>query len=487
MLKYRSVVLIVAIGVASLSLSALGQPFVYSFDRNFGHGGPGRGLQLNRAVAVLGSDIYVGTQPLQTLTIATDTDTRIYRFRGDTLAWDAPGGGLSGDGSAVYDLSNYSAGGIERLLALGRFSQAGGGGPTLENIASWNGQTWSSVNPPETGRLFAAGVLFDGKIYVSSGRNVWRATPQEPGTSWAWEGLPALPMSSLAERLEVVDVVLDGGAPAARVVAIGNINDSMTLPAWGATIWDGSQWRVFNETCTNFQPSGCIATPIARQGPRHGVAGVERFNGAIWFSGGYFTKLTLPCQRGPVSRLDDAGQGCQRWSDPLAKIDEQRGTGCDMFVFPENGVNRLWVGGIRFTSTDPIAYGLGSFDGTAWSVAGAGFVELIGGPREMVSYRFPGDPADSLVVIGQGFRFTGKGAGRGWCVGSDLGIVAWRPRTGPVCIADLDDSGNVDFNDYLAFLDLFVASDCRADWNGDGTIDFNDSLAFLNDYNSPGC
>ncbi|MBM4109330.1 MAG: hypothetical protein FJ255_11090 [Phycisphaerae bacterium] len=54
------------------------------------------------------------------------------------------------------------------------------------------------------------------------------------------------------------------------------------------------------------------------------------------------------------------------------------------------------------------------------------------------------------------------------------------------CPADLTGDGVVDFNDLLAFLNLFNAGDPRADFNGDGTIDFNDFLAYMNLFNG-GC
>jgi len=55
-----------------------------------------------------------------------------------------------------------------------------------------------------------------------------------------------------------------------------------------------------------------------------------------------------------------------------------------------------------------------------------------------------------------------------------------------VCLADFDGDGVVDFNDYLAFLNLFNEADPRADLDGDGGVDFNDYLAFLNLFNQ-GC
>ncbi|MBM4109408.1 MAG: hypothetical protein FJ255_11480 [Phycisphaerae bacterium] len=53
------------------------------------------------------------------------------------------------------------------------------------------------------------------------------------------------------------------------------------------------------------------------------------------------------------------------------------------------------------------------------------------------------------------------------------------------CTGDWNGDGVVDFNDLLAFLNDYNASDPRADLNGDGVVDLNDFLEFLNLYNTP--
>jgi hypothetical protein len=50
---------------------------------------------------------------------------------------------------------------------------------------------------------------------------------------------------------------------------------------------------------------------------------------------------------------------------------------------------------------------------------------------------------------------------------------------------DLDENGTIDFNDFLAFLNLFNNNDLCVDYDGTGSIDFNDLLAYLNLFNTP--
>lgn len=54
------------------------------------------------------------------------------------------------------------------------------------------------------------------------------------------------------------------------------------------------------------------------------------------------------------------------------------------------------------------------------------------------------------------------------------------------CPADLNDDCQVDFPDYLEFLNLYDAQDPRADFAEDGFIDFPDYLEFMNHYDA-GC
>ncbi|MBM4109678.1 MAG: hypothetical protein FJ255_12870 [Phycisphaerae bacterium] len=73
------------------------------------------------------------------------------------------------------------------------------------------------------------------------------------------------------------------------------------------------------------------------------------------------------------------------------------------------------------------------------------------------------------------------------CTETFAGLIeVARTALRPVCSADANLDGVVDFNDLLAFLNLFNAQDPMADVNEDGNVDFNDFLEYLNLYNA-GC
>lgn len=56
----------------------------------------------------------------------------------------------------------------------------------------------------------------------------------------------------------------------------------------------------------------------------------------------------------------------------------------------------------------------------------------------------------------------------------------------PPCFADFNQDGNIDFFDYLDFVDAFSSGDMSADFNGDTALDFFDYLDFVDAF-STGC
>ena len=54
--------------------------------------------------------------------------------------------------------------------------------------------------------------------------------------------------------------------------------------------------------------------------------------------------------------------------------------------------------------------------------------------------------------------------------------------TASPCPPDFNGDGAVNTQDFIAFLNAWVAHDPRADWNGDGTVNTQDFIAFLNEW-----
>lgn len=69
--------------------------------------------------------------------------------------------------------------------------------------------------------------------------------------------------------------------------------------------------------------------------------------------------------------------------------------------------------------------------------------------------------------------------------GGFIGMGAYVHVTEP-CIADWLGNGEVDINDFFAFLDDFAAGDPRADLTGSGEVDINDFFLYLQEFEA-GC
>jgi hypothetical protein len=62
----------------------------------------------------------------------------------------------------------------------------------------------------------------------------------------------------------------------------------------------------------------------------------------------------------------------------------------------------------------------------------------------------------------------------------------WPRFEAPLCAADINHDGGIDFFDYLDFVDFFSSGAPEADFNHDGSADFFDYLDFVDAF-SIGC
>ncbi|MCC6677672.1 MAG: hypothetical protein IT436_11055 [Phycisphaerales bacterium] len=92
-------------------------------------------------------------------------------------------------------------------------------------------------------------------------------------------------------------------------------------------------------------------------------------------------------------------------------------------------------------------------------------------------------PAGHYRMFARGqASYASMSAGTG---GYRIGIYSFS-LTFPGCLADLNVDGQVDFSDYLEFLNYYDRADPRVDFSGDGQVDFVDYLEYLNLYEA-GC
>ena len=94
--------------------------------------------------------------------------------------------------------------------------------------------------------------------------------------------------------------------------------------------------------------------------------------------------------------------------------------------------------------------------------------------------------AGALASDGAGGALV-AGATQGSLGGPSAGLAdAWIARYTNACYADCDESGALDFFDFLCFQNLFGAGDLRADCDNSGGLDFFDFLCFQNEFGA-GC
>src|SRR5262249_50079227 len=120
----------------------------------------------------------------------------------DGSAWSSMGSGLSGSGSsvgAVHAIAIYDDGAGPALFAGGWFTDAGGS--PASHVAKWDGSTWSPLGSGLAGALtdVRALVVFDDgtgpALYVGGSFTSAGGAPAEDLARWdgsSWTALPPL-------------------------------------------------------------------------------------------------------------------------------------------------------------------------------------------------------------------------------------------------------------------------------------------------------
>lgn len=210
-------------------------------------------------------------------------------------------GGVTVNGVAKWDGVNWNAltsggspgvagGGSPQVLALavaadgtlyvgGNFTTAGS--TTVNNIAKWNGLTWSTVPTSGSvgmnGTVRALAIGFDGTVYAggaftTSGSITTNRTAQFAGTAWAAMG------SGANNTVNGITIGMDGFA---------YFGGAFTTPFGEVAQWNGSAWvnilggASFNNTVDtlatgldgSIYAGGLFTTPGAK---------VAKWNGAMW-------------------------------------------------------------------------------------------------------------------------------------------------------------------------------------------------------------
>ncbi len=386
-----------------------------------------------------------------------------YRMRGVTAnsvarwngtSWAAVGGGISGD--SVKALTFFNDGSGDALFAAGRFYTAGGA--SAENMAKWNGNSWSPVGAGLPGGFvialasFSGGPLsrpelYAGGYFAVAGSPYSQHIAKWDGVSWSAIG------SGTNDSVAALAVFDDGTGPSIyvgggfltagggaaskiaktngtvlagvhvgkgadghieslnvldvgngrRVYALGDFLSAGNAISRGVAEWDGHEWRSLGGGATNGQVRSLAAFDDGT-GPALYAAGSFTNIGGV--DANYIAKWN-------GTRWSSLGSGTNVPISSLAVYDDGNGArlyaACDFFVAGGVPVNRIarWDGQ-SWTPLGLLGGGLagGTVDAMVVFDPGTGPVLVVGGAftsvnDEPIAYLAQWS-ADSWAALGAG-------------------------------------------------------------------------------------
>jgi len=425
--------------------------------------GPNAGIYAMRAVDEVGGTpvLYVGGQFTALDGVPVN---RIAKWDGRN--WTPLGHGLN-DAVLALEIFDDGSGAGPCLYAGGNFSQSGG--VTVNQIAKWDGSSWSQVGGGVSGcslcpvqvrsmRVFDDGLGEGPALYVAgtffkAGGVTVNGVAKWNGSTWSALGAGAGSLGFVTS-LTVYD---DGGGPA--LYAGGSFPYGSGLSGSIAK-WNGVLWTVVgpasgaNVMALEVFDDGRGSGPaLFAAGAFESIDGVEahrvaKWNGTQWspLAGG----LSSPTQN-PFDSI--------AWA--LQVFDDGGGAGPALFV----------GGWFTLAGGDPVNR-IARWDGVAWSPVGEGVSGCSRGPGCLPAVHalavFNGVPGRGSVLM-VGGDFVDSPA-------NDSHLAGWAECTGIVCApADLNCDGQVNGADLGTLLGQWGACPgCSADFNSDGVVDGND-------------
>jgi hypothetical protein len=375
------------------------------------------------------------------------TVNRIARWDGFT--WSPLGGGVTGD---VNALAVFDDGTGPALFAAGIFDRANPGGITVNNIAKWNGTSWSALGTGTNGQIRALAVYTDpiagpglyaaGTFTTAGGMSV-NNIARWNGATWSSVAFPpGVPGAGFNDRVSTLAVFNNelyaggffttaNGAQLSRIarwngfawipVGSGFNGIVQTLAVHNNTLYAGGGFtasgatsvnRVARWTGSSWAPLGSGMDDLV-----YTLRSVNDGSGAALYAGGFFSTAggnsANFVARWNGSSWSSIGNGTNNQVFALGGFDD--GTGPALFVggrFSSAGVTEAsliakWDGG----GWEPLASGL-SRDGTPniWAAttfdAGSGPALVVGG-----DFTSADGAASSNIATWDGVSWSPLGSG----------------------------------------------------------------------------
>jgi trimeric autotransporter adhesin len=416
--------------------------------------------------------------------------------------------GLAAPNMGVYMFSRE----VDRLYVGGEFTEIGG--LPAARVAAYEGGVWSALGPgftlgtgchgsppvvvrlrrvmlPSVDGLVAGGLIADAGGVSTEAVALWDSA----GWRTMGEGLSLGGCVDCCAWVGDATVFDDGTGPA--LFATGGFN----IPSFGIARWSGRSWEDVGGGLAVTFPSLQGGSSLLVHNDGTGAAlyvggsfhaaggvpvqGIARWDGTAWSrvgegpDYGVSAMIQLDAGAGPAllaARVPSAASGeLWLWDGRVWErlVGAFNAPVRALAVFDDGAGPSLYAGG-GFTAVDgrPAA-GLARWDGAAWREVAGG----VAWPGRTASVHVlepvPHRGAWALVIGG---RFTEVGAGiASHNIARLIGCL-------PVCYADCDGDGALDFFDFLCFQNAFLAGEPYADCDGNGVLDFFDFLCFQNEF-----
>ncbi len=382
-------------------------------------------------------------------------------------SWSPLGGGIQTSGSDYDGVSALALDANGGLIAAGRFNTAGTV-PNTENIARWNGSTWSALGTGvKPGRVEAISLLPNGDLVVGGsfslglvGGSFAYSVARWNGASWAAMGAGISGFGNTVSSLAVL--------PNGNVVAGGGFRVDAGAPGNSVAMWNGDDWLplgsgvdgnpyfAFNVEALALLPGGDLA-----------AGGVFQTAGGVLAP---FLARWAPMRPEVLEHPDalsiDADQLISLSAVAVAE------SGNVSFQWRRNGV--------------PVVNGLGG------ASVGGGFVRGAAGILTSPTTGIPVTLTVSAAKVSDAGDYSVTFTGT--CGSSDSGSAS--VVVAASCPADLNDDDLVDDADFLIFLvaynildcaDPAMPSGCQSDFSRSGVVDDADFMLFIPAYNQLLC
>ena len=368
----------------------------------------------------------------------------------DGSSWTSLGSEAAVDGT-VNAMIVHDDGSGPALFVGGRFDTAGG--VVVNNVAKWNGSTWSALGAGTSGvfgeEVFALAVfddgggpaLYAGGEFTNAGSAAALRVAKWDGSAWTTLG-PGLRGGPRVDALMVYD---DGSGPA--LLAGGLFGLAGDLPVTNIARWNGSSWAALGSGVS----SGVNALAVYDDG-----------SGSALYAGGLFG-IAGGMQANRIAKWNGSS-----WATLGSGVDD---TVLSLAVHDDGGGSALYAGGVFRNAGGGSANGIARWDGASWQALSSGLQKTYGHQHSVYAMAAFDDgggtalfPAGSFTSAGgtpvssiarwDGSSWAALGGGPNWVNGEVLALAEYDDGSGPaVCAGGLFASAGSQMVNQLASWD----------------------------------